>query len=114
MLISDWSSDVCSSDLERLFQRGGGDTERHGGIAAAFEVKSLHQLAEAAGRHDRVIARHPRALEEDVAGGNPAKADRKSVVQDTSGSVSVDRGGRSNIKNTHHQNTAINRRNPTP
>src|SRR3546814_18271630 len=85
MRISDWSSDVCSSDL-----RASGLLE--GRVARVPE-----------GRR-----RGPADLHPGLAGGEPG-ADRKSVVSGTSVSVRVDLGGRRIIKTKkHHQITHTN------
>src|SRR3546814_13030605 len=102
MRISDWSSDVCSSDL--LPARVDPGPHRHAGVGAvgaelgAGDVGA--RLAQdllarrdqgAYGEHvgHRAGRREPRGL---VA--EPACQDRKSVVEGKSVSVSVERGGR--------------------
>src|SRR3546814_4205219 len=57
MRISDWSSDVCSSDL-LLPRRGGGGTRRRGEVAvhAAERQGSLHRAA--VGRDRYPVAQH--------------------------------------------------------
>src|SRR3546814_12718571 len=77
MRISDWSSDVCSSDLRRFRQRA---------VAGAEIVEAeRHALILEAG-DDRADQR--RILEQRAFG------DRKSVVLGKSVSVRVDLGGR--------------------
>src|SRR3546814_17679681 len=87
MRISDWSSDVCSSDLDllrdQLLGRRHADVERFG--EAPDRVRSL--LAE---RRVRLVAAD--------------ELDRKSVVEGKSVSVRVDLGGRRIIKK-HRNNT---------
>src|SRR3546814_16504896 len=87
MRISDWSSDVCSSDLL------GGSADRavrrrvHPGVAALnHELLTRREL-----RNDACLA---------VGGiqGDDFARDRKSVVQGKSVSVRVDLGGRRIIK----------------
>src|SRR3546814_13757599 len=105
MRISDWSSDVCSSDLQ-------------GGRRGAFAILDLEtgralQLAEPAflagdapaHRHDRDIdvgrvGRGKLDLDDGVGAlQRHDEADRKSVVSGKSVSVRVDLGGRRIIKN---------------
>src|SRR3546814_16866541 len=105
MRISDWSSDVCSSDLG-LVLRGpgaaGADRARAGPDRRAAVAQDpgrprrgrvpAADLHEAARRPPDGVLRTDRA------------ADRKSVVQGKSESVRVDLGGRRNIKKTNHKN----------
>src|SRR3546814_6175054 len=61
MRISDWSSDVCSSDLVERVQRGLGVLEYHADVAATDAAKLLvRQVVDAA------------AVEADLAAGNAA------------------------------------------
>src|SRR3546814_15812193 len=102
MLISDWSSDVCSSDLACLFKRariGRGQEQR----AAARSDRGLSHWpetrgprADAALRPDRPPAlwAHPKSPPRSPDRGR----DRKSVVWGKSVSVRVDLGGRRIIK----------------
>src|SRR3546814_5179431 len=55
MRISDWSSDVCSSDLHR--REGGRDAAAHRGA-----VQAAGQSAEQGGEQDGPVNRHLRAL----------------------------------------------------
>src|SRR3546814_12147593 len=92
MRISDWSSDVCSSDLE--------DQLRNVGRIV---------LAVAVQRRD---PRRPRGLDAGMDGGalagiaDVADEDRKSVVSGKSVPVRVDLGGRRILKKKRH-NTHI-------
>src|SRR3546814_20057623 len=79
MRISDWSSDVCSSDLHLLARRD--DDVIFGGVVARIRL--------AAETHE------------------PVGLDRKSVVSGKSVSVRVDLGGRRIIK-TKKQNKICN------
>src|SRR3546814_12477443 len=93
MRISDLSSDVCSSDLLRQFQR---QCRRAGAVAAA-EQRHLARVALArqllGGLQHFGQMQHPRGA-----------VDRKSVVSGKSESVSVDLGGRClNKKNTNNK-----------
>src|SRR3546814_13118656 len=95
MRISDWSSDVCSSDLELddhgavlrgdPGQSGKGDGRRLMSAAAINRRKAKLELRQARASDAPGIA----ALVDRVYG-----ADRKSVVSGKSGSVRVDLGGR--------------------
>src|SRR3546814_17257507 len=95
MRISDWSSDVCSSDLAR----------GHGHLVA-----QLHQSSSNAGmdrRRTRGCANGrptiaPRGLGADVASLFAGSGDRTSVVSGKSVSVRVDLGGRRIIKKKHN------------
>src|SRR3546814_20173534 len=97
MRISDWSSDVCSSDLQRL------------GPAQSLVVVGRDQRVAAGAQYgdDRRAGRDLLDLvalgqgdPESLARGLAAdlRQDRKSVVQGTSVSVRVDLGGRRIIK----------------
>src|SRR3546814_18521060 len=89
MRISDWSSDVCSSDLD------GRETHYFLASAGAGAAPSAGAAASAAGA----------ALSAGAAAASPsagAAADRKSVVSGKSVSVRVDLGGRRIIKKTKH------------
>src|SRR3546814_15788342 len=95
MRISDWSSDVCSSDLQRGDLRRGGDrggdrcdrpsTRRHPPCAPRAPERQAHGDGERRGRRARRSAARGRG-------------DRKSVVQGKSVSVRVELGGRRIIK----------------
>src|SRR3546814_16495627 len=90
MRISDWSSDVCSSDLLRTTRQ-----EYHGRIARALAAQG--DVA------PEVLAQHfagAGAIPEAVRYRRPAgeEEDRKGVVKGKSVSVRVDLGGRRIIK----------------
>src|SRR3546814_12899464 len=108
MRISDWSSDVCSSDLAGAAGRGaGGQQIIDGGLRdegpAQGAVECAHGLG-VAQRLDAVAAprtgeRHPgadalRQVPAALLARNPQPGDRKSVVEGKSVSVRVDLGGR--------------------
>src|SRR3546814_16130918 len=106
MRISDWSSDVCSSDLAQCHEGIAGRPRK----APDQDVVGLAQAA--AGN----LAQHPeqhvmgdqgggdadrrgqRANDQLLAPGGPAPGDRKSVVSGKRVSVRVDLGGRRIIK----------------
>src|SRR3546814_16835977 len=105
MRISDWSSDVCSSDLEG----------RHG---VARIGPAIPEVSGPVVPHDQVLGvrpdrpdlyRHPRRAAEDVALDTdalpPRALDRQSVEEGKSVSVRVDHGGRSIIINKKIENS---------
>src|SRR3546814_13770635 len=83
MRISDWSSDVCSSDL----LAGGG--QRQDDRYRPFVGDQVERAADHAGTNPPAIGRQVVA---------EINRDRKSVVEGTSVSVRVDLGGRRIIK----------------
>src|SRR3546814_15065567 len=110
MRISDWSSDVCSSDLGRIddraalaplghqtgigqlgkveAHRGSGHVKRFGqGASGDTALARLHQQAE---RGEPMLMRQ-------------SGQERKSVVEGKSGSVRVDLGGSRIIKKKNKQ-----------
>src|SRR3546814_21197812 len=107
MRISDWSSDVCSSDLESASYAQGGrgpalglaHAERVGEVACGgLRVAGRFPQGRPAGRHQGAVLRFP------------WQVDRKSVVEGKSVSVRVDLGGRRLIKkkiNTKIMTTVI-------
>src|SRR3546814_20096173 len=78
MRISDWSSDVCSSDLWRVMA-----------VLARFEGLSAREVAERTAMDKGAVSR---ALARLVAAGRVE--DREGVGEGTRGSVRVDPGGR--------------------
>src|SRR3546814_16174751 len=102
MRISDWSSDVCSSDLGRDLPRHLlRAARRHG--AGAERRRHRHQLLLEVFLHDRLAARLDGAAGGAAAPGRMPRPellhlDRKSVVEGKRVSVSVDLGGRRIIK----------------
>src|SRR3546814_5146220 len=87
MRISDWSSDVCSSDL-----RGSGAVAMGAVVAAAAGVRGARRdLA-------RAVRSFAAAGDAGPAPARPARGDRKSVAQGKRVSVRVDLGGRRSIK----------------
>src|SRR3546814_17489347 len=98
MRISDWSSDVCSSDLQR-----------HRLVRALLRLvqprlrEDQRQLPARRARHPRPSVAVHGGVRGDGAGDGPAvrtpaQLDRKSVVKGKSVSVRVDLGGRRIIK----------------
>src|SRR3546814_18640255 len=104
MRISDWSSDVCSSDLA-----GRGEVARGVvlvGVEAHHDTRGDPELS-GQERHGAgillVVADHLISLQQgrDPLGTMPgAREDRQGVVSGTSVAVRVDLGGRRNIKKT--------------
>src|SRR3546814_12125544 len=122
MRISDWSSDVCSSDLRiarqgrgagRRAWRGGGRGELQRAPAAARAQAGVGQDARrvsrlrAALRHTvrrrRGSARPSLGRAPPSARRDRRAADRKSVVEGKRVSVRVDLGGRRIIKKKKHK-----------
>src|SRR3546814_17460808 len=112
MRISDWSSDVCSSDLKRMIQAALASGELTGtrtileptsgntGIALAMVARRMgYRLTVVI--PDNASEERIRLLE--LFGVEIVYSDRKSVVEGKRVSVRVDLGGRRNIKkkNTH-------------
>src|SRR3546814_20892144 len=102
MRISDWSSDVCSSDLPSR-------KERRMSAAMAVAPVLVHQgiREHRSGRLEAAAALYGRALRADPFDAdalhllgllNLQSGDRKSVVSGKSVSVRVDHGGRRIIK----------------
>src|SRR3546814_21077728 len=99
MRISDWSSDVCSSDLTQQ-----GDMQK-----ALAEANSLAITAQT--RPERAQAEisssqtRPQQINTTLKNG---KEDRQSVVEGKRVSVSVDLGGRRIINNNnYHQSNTV-------
>src|SRR3546814_14132136 len=113
MRISDWSSDVCSSDLLQIHLEAGGefgqtlDEIRLAGDAQAVGVE--HQVANRFGfgqtqdvedlwMQGRLAARDLQQVRLAFSGDQGVHQDRKRVVQGKSVSVRVDLGARRTIK----------------
>src|SRR3546814_14036413 len=99
MRISDWSSDVCSSDLRP-------DRADLGALGPAGPGGRRGQRGRAALclRRRAAVAAQP---DLDLREPADALADRKSVVSGKSVSVRVDLGGRRIIKNKNNRNTVV-------
>src|SRR3546814_15272381 len=110
MRISDWSSDVCSSDLNKLVQPGAVSVD-----GTPIDLRKVNTPSYVqAGREDHIappesvwkVTEHFAGPLRFVLAGsghiagvvNPPAADRKSVVSGKSVSVRVDLGGRRIIK----------------
>src|SRR3546814_11185776 len=94
MRMSDWSSDVCSSDLTASSQIAGAESDQLRERTARTEIVPLAALADEAVSSEAVHLRS--LLTPNLA--CPVCGDRKSVVKGKSGSVRVDLGGRRIIK----------------
>src|SRR3546814_11411151 len=108
MRISDWSSDVCSSDLLRHLGRGEAFKRRRQERRRHLQIchpARRHRRRPAAGARDRGAHRpgdggSGTRLSDACgrAGRDGPDGDRKSVVEGKSVSVRVDLGGRRTIK----------------
>src|SRR3546814_18261120 len=104
MRISDWSSDVCSSDL-KLVEPFLKPTDTMGeDVALLIARQPRHRLGGAHGAGDRFVdyvGGRKRGAESDLAGRfvDHRKVDRKSVVEGKSVAIRVDPGGRRILKN---------------
>src|SRR3546814_14518301 len=107
MRISDWSSDVCSSDLKVFSQLGRWKQHKKdgkpvligvGGCVASQEGEAIVKRAPYVDLvfGPQTLHRLPQLIDAQRASGKPQ--DRKSVVSGKSGSVRVDLGGRRSIK----------------
>src|SRR3546814_11013764 len=108
MRISDWSSDVCSSDLQCACN-GGGQDEPAVALGHGRGRHHLHRISPDQAGDKRGGDRSPCP---DAPGGGacprpPAARDRKSVVSGKRVSVRVDLGGRRIIKKKTQQNIAM-------
>src|SRR3546814_15332633 len=103
MRISDWSSDVCSSDLAEALVPGGG---RQRGPTAQDGQLLPAEGGHLANHRPRLTERRQQRLDQGADGGDAdsvcscgvLERDRKSVVSGQSVSVRVDLGGRRIIK----------------
>src|SRR3546814_4246179 len=92
MRISDWSSDVCSSDLPFRDTRSVRRIQEHGasqGLPAGFGIAADALVLPCRPRFRDVAGR----TREEPGCRNGRDGDRKSVVEGKSVSVSVDLGG---------------------
>src|SRR3546814_15418269 len=101
MRISDWSSDVCSSDLVVAISDDAADRRWIGALriaesAADAELQAVAALHDQCAEHAGVLAAPGRMPDHPRLG--LLVGDRKSVVEGTSVSVRVDPGGSRIIK----------------
>src|SRR3546814_17247615 len=111
MRISDWSSDVCSSDLD---EDEGDDREEQPGVEHRQAGNAFLQPGRGRDQEAGDDQRRDRPAQRDAArkAAQPLDAarqrqDRKSVVWGKRVSVRVDLGGRRCIKKTTTKHTAI-------
>src|SRR3546814_17138767 len=110
MRISDWSSDVCSSDLQQKFDQAE-QRFREAEEIASGRKKPTPGTAEAPaeGEGEGKPAASPKpgidvkAMVRAIQFGDEREADRKSVVEGRRVSVRVNLGGRRIIKNKKKQ-----------
>src|SRR3546814_12973819 len=105
MRISDWSSDVCSSDLPVGRRRFGDDRNIRGLVTAIGEIDAGSTWSSCNASSAPAMTKVPTT---------ERGADRQSVVQGKSVSVRVDLGGRRLIKKTHHGEDARQLTHPQP
>src|SRR3546814_12479111 len=105
MRISDWSSDVCSSDLLRRLPQQGGHAPKVQGLLAIMPASSSQparrldlNLARQFSGWSRSTSATCQANWAPVAARPSQNGDRKSDVEGKSVSVRVDLGGRRIIK----------------
>src|SRR3546814_17960046 len=102
MRISDWSSDVCSSDLIQQYEHLVATTARtqgfDGHICGHIHFGGIRKIDGVLYCNDGDWVEHCTALTEDDNGYLELMQDRKSVVKGKSVSVRVDLGGRRIIK----------------
>src|SRR3546814_13430296 len=101
MRISDWSSDVCSSDLAAGDPNGDAQAfmERQPVLQALTDDQLAGRFTQPDGPAAHLPQRHARVR--DVQFCAVGLQDRKSVVEGKSVSVRVDLGGRRSIKKKH-------------
>src|SRR3546814_19169566 len=100
MRISDWSSDVCSSDLS-AFDRHDISIAMLASLVQSIEKSiEIYNLME----RDRRLGGLPAVIRQRIALATHGKpVDRKSVVEGKSVSVRVDLGGRRSIKKKRYK-----------
>src|SRR3546814_17092926 len=109
MRISDWSSDVCSSDLDEIAFRG--DLQGFEATEPGLAEKGLHATASSDGRLRGAWSRTASAMAAICAGVVPQppptrfSRDRTGVVEGERVSVRVDLGGRRIIKKKKDKKT---------
>src|SRR3546814_11256584 len=100
MRISDWSSDVCSSDLGEVTHRDQVYPGEHQAIVpeALWDAVQTRLACNAIARKRQTNAREPSLLAGRISDGEGRRKDRQSVVGGKSVSVRGDPGGRRIIK----------------
>src|SRR3546814_13626299 len=110
MLISDWSSDVCSSDLRRCRPRRRRGRETDTILFARARLKGGAMTAES---QQVAAGADSAATLADTGHHGHAHQDRKSVVSGKSVSVRVDRGGRRILQKKKNKQNKLERKNTT-
>src|SRR3546814_15136737 len=109
MLISDWSSDVCSSDLPDKRARSGGMVrvrrERCVNAVASMQRACRRGLDEVGRQHQRGHRAAADRRADIEAAADRLGGDRKSVVQGRRVSVRVELGGRLIINKKRKRNS---------
>src|SRR3546814_15065361 len=106
MRISDWSSDVCSSDLSEDRAIGVGDVLKRGTTEDALAERGDHRAALHDRAHFHAAGRATILLDHATVLRHVDKAaDRKSVGSGKSVSVRVDPGGRRFSKKKQNSDT---------
>src|SRR3546814_15352698 len=96
MRISDWSSDVCSSDLT-----GAGQAVAMPGVVDA--IAAMRAAGVTVIVNTNRTAANAKGTEDTLRAAGLGELDRKSVVSGKSVSVRVDLGGRRIIKTKNHK-----------
>src|SRR3546814_16650727 len=114
MRISDWSSDVCSSDLHFAHRRTARDFEcqrRRVDVVVRAVGELDFEVDDREADHVTIFGRLAHALFDrwDIFARNVTALDRKSVVSGKSVLVRVDLGGRRIIKKTNIYNRDRNK-----
>src|SRR3546814_11493879 len=107
MRISDWSSDVCSSDLDEDAASGGTGRRDRAQTLPDTALGLSRAGSDAGGPRGRGggRSRGGPGRSRGAAAAPPFAPERKSVVDGTRGSVRVDSGGRRCIKKQKEANT---------
>src|SRR3546814_11501164 len=100
MRISDWSSDVCSSDLELGFGTYSTGAERILGVNSVNKADAGTFVLDLAPYIEDSVDLNRWSAD---VGSINVSADRKSVVEGKSVSVRVDLGGRRSIKKNNNK-----------
>src|SRR3546814_11040441 len=98
MRISDWSSDVCSFDLQDVGRRHGAGAHLAGDLSHVAQVGHVGVTMGEHGARERLDLSEPRSFEAEGLPGEAHGLDRKSGVSGKSGSVSVALGVRRVLK----------------
>src|SRR3546814_18884979 len=109
MCISDWSSDVCSSDLIGFIQSSFTNQDSQTVTGLDFAVTGTFDVTDSIRLRSNFDASYLIKYELRPAdGSDPLRYDRKSDVEGTRVSVRLDIGGRSIIKKKQKQQKLCN------